>query len=120
MIGLRLPMTMLRKVDKIAAARSSDRSDATRWLIGRGLDSGMALLLLRTMRKRKGATDRILDLHAQESRAMLAEQAAKRAKPSARVKAEIKALREREQAERLASSEADRIALARVERDHRR
>ena len=67
MIGLRLPGSMLKKVDKIAAARSSDRSDAMHWLLGKGLDSGMGLLHLSSMRKRKGATDRILDTCARNT-----------------------------------------------------
>jgi hypothetical protein len=106
---------MLRKIGKIAAALSTDRSGAVRWLIEQGLDSDMALLLLRSSRGKR-ATDRVVAVVAAEVKASAAERAAERAAPAGKVEAEIKALRATQRAMELGAAEADRLALARAQR----
>jgi hypothetical protein len=99
-------------VDKLAAALSTDRSNAVRCLIDEGLKSGFALLLLRSGRGRRAA-DRISGIIAADIKASAAEDAVQRAAPASRVDTEIKALRAREHVTELIHTEADRLA-----RDH--
>jgi hypothetical protein len=114
-LGVRVPGPMLRKIGKIAAALSTDRSGAVRWLIEQGLVSDMALLLLRSSRGKR-ATDRVVAVVAAEVKASAAERAAERAGPAGKVEAEIKALRATQRAMELGAAEADRLALARAQR----
>jgi hypothetical protein len=108
MIGLRLPAATLRKIDKFTEALSlQDRSATLRFLIASGIDKNSWLL---RSGKGRGATGRIVMATAAKVRAVAAERAAEHGD----IEAEIKALRARERAEELASSEADRIALDRA------
>jgi metal-responsive CopG/Arc/MetJ family transcriptional regulator len=110
MIGLRLPASTLRKIDKLTEALSlPDRSTTLRHLIAEGIDNNAWLL---RSGKGRGVTGRIVMAAAAKFKAAAAERAAE----SGDVAAEIKALRARERAEELASTEADRIALAGTER----
>jgi hypothetical protein len=115
MLGVRVPAATLRMVDKLAAALSTDRSNAVRCLIDEGLKSGFAHLLLRSGRGRRAA-DRISGIIAANIIASAAEDAVQRAAPASSVAAEIKALRAREHATELEEAEADRLALARAPR----
>jgi hypothetical protein len=45
MVGVRLPAARLKQVDKIAAARSCDRSSAIRWLLDLAMIGAPRLLL---------------------------------------------------------------------------
>ena len=47
-VGVRLPAARLKQVDKIAAARSCDRSGAIRWLLDVAMDSGVPSVWLRS------------------------------------------------------------------------
>ena len=105
MIGLRLPTSTLRKIDKFTEALSlPDRSATLRFLIGAGIEEKSWLL---RSGKGRGVTGRIVMARAAEIKATAAERAAEHGQ----VEAEIKALRLRERAEELAPAEADRIAL---------
>ena len=68
MIGVRLPAGIIKKIGKIAEARSENRSAAIRWLIERALDSGAVILLLRQGRRR-GVTGRIVQAHGAKIKA---------------------------------------------------
>ena len=113
MIGLRVPMAILRKIDKLADALSMCRSGAVRWAIEQGINSGLAILLLRSSGGRR-AVDRVCAIASAEVKAVAAERAVKRAAPPSKVDAEIKALRAREHLSELAAAEVDRLALASV------
>ena len=95
MIGVRLPERMIKKIAKVAEARSANRSDAVRWLLEQGLDSGAAIGLLRTGHGR-GMADRIARATMADVKAAAAEAAASRDTDD--VAAQIKALRAREDA----------------------
>ena len=98
---VRVPARTLRQIDKVAKALSCDRSKAMRWLLEVGLESGRALLVLRTSKGRT-ITDQITATYAADVRASAAEQRAAVAPISQKLEAEIKALRAREdQIERL-------------------
>lgn len=113
MIGLRVPRAILRKIDKLADALSMSRSGAVRWSIEQGINSGLAILLLRSSGGRR-AIDRVCAIAAAEIKAVASEQAVKRAAPGRKIEAEIKALRANEHLSELTATEVDRLALPRV------
>jgi hypothetical protein len=81
---------------------SLDRSRVVRGLIKQGLDSGWALLLLRSGRG-KGVTDQYVRLVREEVIAASAASAARRASPKKKPAAEIKALHALERAAEVVS-----------------
>jgi hypothetical protein len=124
MVGVRLPAAMLRKIGKIAAALSCNRSAAIRWSLDVAMDSGQACALLRSGKGRR-LTDAIVLAAAAEMKAKAAADAVERARPTDKLRAEINALRAEEQAaERQASAQdrlkgreqAKRIAQAAIEK----
>jgi hypothetical protein len=108
MVGVRLPMTAVRKIDKIATALSCDRSRAIRWLLHHGLDGGLATVLLRSD-KGRGLAGEIARSVVDDFKAKAAAAAAKRARPSDKVQAEINALRAEERAAERKARIADRL-----------
>jgi len=112
MVGVRLPAARLKEVDKIATARSCDRSGAIRWLLDVAMDSGLPHLLLRSG-KGRSLTDAIALATVSEINAKGAADAVKRARPPDKVQAEIKALRAEEQAAERQANIADRLAKRR-------
>jgi len=119
MIGTRIPEGLLKKIGKVATALCCDRSTAVRWLLEKGLDSPRATLLFRGLRAgRPGrAVDSLIDIVAADHRTDLAKEAARRAPPIEKVKAEIEALRRSVHAEELRMAEVDRMALKEVNRN---
>jgi hypothetical protein len=111
MVGVRLPPAQLRRVDKIAAALSWDRSRVLRWVFGLGMD-GLPSTLLRSG-KGRNLIDAIALARVDDVKAKAAADAVKRARPADKPRAEIKALRAEEQAEERRASIADRLALRR-------
>jgi hypothetical protein len=108
-LGVRVPVKVIRKIDLLGEALSMDRSATVRRLIERGLayDS----YLLRTT-KGKGATGEVINIFAELEKAWAAEAAAKRARRRKdKVAAEINAHRATAKAEEISSALADRIAL---------
>jgi hypothetical protein len=93
---------MLQKVNRIAELLSLERSAVVRWLISQGLDSGGALLLLRSGRG-KGATGQYVRLVREQVIAASAVSAARRASPKKKPAAEIKALHALERAAEVVS-----------------
>jgi len=111
MVGVRLPAARLKQVDKIAAARSCDRSSAIRWLLDLAM-IGAPRLLLRSG-KGRSLTDAIALATVSEINAKAAADAEKRARPADKVQAEIKALRAEEKAAERQANIADRLAKRR-------
>lgn len=110
MIPVRYPASIVKKMDKVAAALSVDRSTAFREVVKLGLERGRVILLLRRA-KGRGTVGRIVGLMAATTRAKAARSAAGRATPADQPTAEIKALHAEEHAEVLLSSLADQLAL---------
>jgi hypothetical protein len=77
MVGTRLPGRLIKIVDKIADALSTNRSRAIRWLVEQGVDSGAAILLLKQGRGSR-MTDRLVRAHAADIKADAARAAANR------------------------------------------
>jgi len=113
MIGLRVPVSMLRKIDQFAEALSLDRSTTLRSLLAVGIETKAWML-------RRGRGSRLADRYAHavaaDEKAKAAERAAERAPEEDRAAAEIKALRAREHADELVLIERDRLALAKAEK----
>ena len=113
MIGLRVPAAMLRKIGKFADAFSLDRSATLRFLLEAGIEAKAYYL-----RRGRGSADggSVLRALVANQKAKAAERAAERAPDKDKAAAEIKALREREQADSLVLAERDRLALAETRR----
>src|SRR5262245_23251803 len=112
MIGVRLPLAQLKRVDKLATVLSCDRSGAIRWLLDLAM-MGVPSILLRSG-KGRNLTDAIAFATVDDIKAKAAADAVKRARPADKLQAEIKALRAEEQAEERRASIADRLALRRA------
>src|SRR5262245_40270426 len=109
MVGVRVPTRLLNQISRLAVALSCDRSAAIRWLLEAGLNSGAALLLLRTGKgKARRQTDQIVQVAAAEYKHQIA---AKVAEHTGSLSAALHAHRTAEQAAELRSSLEDRIAL---------
>jgi len=113
MIGVRVPERLVKQIGKLMAALGCDRSAAIRWLLEAGLDSGMALTLLRAS-KGKRQSDQICQVIAAGLKHRIAVSAAKRAGPRTSLDATLRAHRAAVEAAELRSSLADRIALRQV------
>jgi hypothetical protein len=92
MVGTRLPAKLVKIVDRIADALSTNRSRAIRQLVEWGADTGAALMMLRQGRASRMA-DRIVQAHAADIRADAARAAANRQPKNA--DADTRALRAR-------------------------
>jgi hypothetical protein len=78
MLGTRLPVKLIKTVDRIADALSTNRSRAIRWLVEQAVEqSGSVIMLLRQGRASRMA-DRIVQAHAADIRADAARVAANR------------------------------------------
>jgi hypothetical protein len=109
MVGVRVPARLLKQIGKLAVALSCDRSAAIRWLVEAGLNSGAALLLLRTgNRKARRQADQIVQVAAAEYKHQIAAKAAER---TGSLSAALHAHRTGKQAAELRSSLEDRVAL---------
>jgi len=113
MVGVRLPAARLKQVDKIAAARSCDRSGAIRWLLDVAMNSGVPSTLLRSG-KGRSLTDAIALATVSEIKAKAAADAVKRARPANKAQLEIRTLRAEEEAEERRASIADRLGRPRA------
>ena len=111
MVGVRLPATQLKQVDKIAVALSCDRSGAIRWLLDLAM-MGLPRALLRSG-KGRSLTDAIALATVADIKAKAAADAVERARRVDKPQAEIKALRAEEQAAERQAIIADRLALRR-------
>ena len=111
MVGVRLPATQLKQVDKIAVALSCDRSRAIRWLLNLAMN-GLPRDLLRSG-KGRSLTDAIALATVADIKAKAAADAVERARRVDKPQAEIKALRAEEQAAERQAIIADRLALRR-------
>ena len=111
MVGVRLPATQLKQVDKIAVALSCDRSRAIRWLLNLAMN-GLPRALLRSG-KGRSLTDAIALATVADIKAKAAADAVERARRVDKPQAEIKALRAEEQAAERQAIIADRLALRR-------
>ena len=105
-----MPARVLKKIDKLMVALSFDRSAAIRWLLEAGLESGIALMLLRASKARR-QSDQICQVIAAGLKHRIAVSAVKRAGPRTSLDATLRAHRAAEEAAELRSSLADRIAL---------
>jgi hypothetical protein len=113
MVGLRVPATMLRKIDRFADAFSQNRSGALRLLLEAGIEA-KAYFLPRGRGTRMA--DRVARALVAKEKAKAAKRAAERAPDKNKVAAETKAQRAGEHAEELASSARDRLALGETRR----
>jgi hypothetical protein len=95
MVGIRLPSRMLKKIDQIADALSTNRSQAIRRLVEESLTSGLMVLLLRQGQGRRKA-DRIALASVAKLKADAAQEAANRNPDN--VETSSKALRARRDA----------------------
>jgi hypothetical protein len=110
MVGVRLPRTMLKKIEKVADALSADRSTTIRRILEWGLDSGLAIGLLRPG-KGRGRVGEIAAATIAGYKASKAAEYARRAAPADKLAAEIKAHRADEDATERISALADKLAL---------
>jgi hypothetical protein len=110
MVGVRLPMKIIKKIERVAEALSCDRSSAIRWMINDALEQGRTSTLLWSGKGSRFA-DQIARSVVLGFKAKAANAAVSRAVPADRVEAEIKALRSAEAAEESLTRLGDRIAL---------
>jgi hypothetical protein len=90
--AIRLPTKLVRKIDRLAEALSLDRSKTVRRLLEEGVYFNAWLL---QSHKGKGVIGKYMAVTAASERARAAAAAVKRARPKARIAAEIKAHRAR-------------------------
>jgi metal-responsive CopG/Arc/MetJ family transcriptional regulator len=107
-LGIRVPAKIIRKIDRLAEVLSIDRSTTVRRLLSEGLASRS--WLLRTG-KGRGRVGELIAAKAADVRAKGAEAAVARARPEAKLAAEIKAHRAEEEAAEKLLRIGDRIAL---------
>ena len=110
MVGVRLPMKIIKKIERVAEALSCDRSSAIRWMINDALEQGRTRTLLWSGKGSRFA-DQIARSVVLGFKAKAANAAVSRAAPADRVEAEIKALRSAEAAEESLTRLGDRIVL---------
>jgi metal-responsive CopG/Arc/MetJ family transcriptional regulator len=110
-LGVRVPARIIRQIDRLAEALSIDRSTTVRRLLSEGLASKS--WLSRTG-KGKGRVGELIAATAADVRAKGAEVAVVRAKPEAKLAAEIKAHRAGVEAADKLSRIGDRITLQRA------
>jgi hypothetical protein len=109
MIGVRLPVKIIKKIERVAEALSCDRSSAIRWMINDALEQGRTSTLLWSGKGSRFA-DQIARSVVLGFKAKAANASVSRAAPADRVEAEIKAL-SAEAAEESLTRLGDRIAL---------
>jgi hypothetical protein len=119
MIGVRLPVKIIKKIERVAEALSCDRSSAIRWMINDALEHGRTSTLLWSGKGSRFA-DQIARSVVLGFKAKAANAAVSRAVPAGRVEAETRALRSAEAAEESLTRLGDRIALGGAAKPQRR
>lgn len=107
---VRLPLRMIKKIARLADALCADRSKAIRWTLKQGLESGVAIGLLRSG-KGRGLAGKIAAGMMGAQKARLAAAHASSAAPANKPEAEVRALRTAEEAQVYLTRLADQLAL---------